>query len=184
MEVMSRFEILSTLGITAVLLTLFAKAWLYWGQLQLPLVRFDGASLLWGLGLAGAIILLSYGCYGLWPAYRHIAQNWSQVILRPLAWPDLLWIGLLPGLSEELLFRGVMLPGLGYNAMALVISSLCFGLLHATGRSQWPYALWATLVGVMLGLGLMFTDNLAVPIVAHVCCNIGSAIFWKRQRLA
>lgn len=31
-------------------------------------------------------------------------------VLAPLQWYDLLWVGGLPGLSEELLFRGALIP--------------------------------------------------------------------------
>ena len=33
-------------------------------------------------------------------------------VLTPLSWPDLLWVAALPGLSEELLFRGALIPAL------------------------------------------------------------------------
>ncbi len=33
-------------------------------------------------------------------------------VLTPLSWPDLLWVAALPGISEELLFRGALIPAL------------------------------------------------------------------------
>lgn len=33
-------------------------------------------------------------------------------VLTPLAWYDLLWVAALPGISEELLFRGALIPAL------------------------------------------------------------------------
>ena len=33
-------------------------------------------------------------------------------VLTPLSWPDLLWVAALPGMSEELLFRGALIPAL------------------------------------------------------------------------
>ena len=51
--------------------------------------------------------------YRLWPAYRQSADVYLALVLKPLILMDLIWLGLLPGLSEELLFRGVMLPALG-----------------------------------------------------------------------
>jgi uncharacterized protein len=88
-------------------------------------------------------------------------------------------LGLLPGLSEELLFRGVIVGGLGYGLLGLLGAALCFGLLHMSSAKQWPYALWAGVVGLILGGGLIFTSNLLVPIVAHVFCNLCSASVWK-----
>ena len=36
----------------------------------------------------------------------------SSQVLTPLSWPDLLWVAALPGISEELLFRGALIPAL------------------------------------------------------------------------
>ena len=88
-------------------------------------------------------------------------------------------MGLLPGLSEELLFRGVMLPAIGMNMGGIVLSSLCFGVLHLSGLQQWPYVVWATLVGFLLGLSALETGNLLVPILAHIVTNLISSLAWK-----
>ena len=89
---------------------------------------------------------------------------------------------LLPGLSEELLFRGVMLPALGFNHLAVIVSSICFGVLHLSGSGQWAYVFWATIVGVMLGYSAFFSGNLLVPIVAHIVTNLVSSYLWKIQQ--
>jgi uncharacterized protein len=137
------------------------------------------------LGIAISLGLVITGLsnivYRLWPAYRDSADFYLAFVMKPLAWPDLLWLGLLPGISEELLFRGVMLPSLGYNLAGVVMAALCFGLLHMSGTRQWPYALWAGVVGVALGYALLLTDNMLVPIGAHVCCNLCSGAIWKWQ---
>jgi membrane protease YdiL (CAAX protease family) len=99
--------------------------------------------------------------------------------LHPLTWIDLIWMGLLPGLSEEFLFRGVMLPAIGLNMTGVIFSSLCFGVLHLSGLQQWPYVVWATLVGLVLGFSALTTGNLLVPIVAHIFTNLCSSLMWK-----
>jgi membrane protease YdiL (CAAX protease family) len=85
----------------------------------------------------------------------------------------------LPGLSEELLFRGIMLPALGLNLTAVIVSSLVFGVLHLSGLQQWPYVIWATIVGFALGYTALVTGNLMVPIVAHIVTNLVSSSLWK-----
>ena len=115
----------------------------------------------------------------MWPAYRHSADVYLELVIKPLIWPDLIWLGLLPGLSEELLFRGVMLPALGLNLFAVTISSIIFGILHFSGAGQWPYVIWATIVGFALGYVAMITGNLFVPIFAHVITNLVSSFLWK-----
>jgi hypothetical protein len=117
--------------------------------------------------------------YRLWPAYRQSADVYLELVIKPLVWPDLIWLGLLPGISEELLFRGVMLPALGLNLLGLIGSSICFGISHLSGLKQWPYAAWATAVGLILGLSALETGNLFVPILAHIVTNLISGVSWK-----
>jgi uncharacterized protein len=181
-EPMGRLELLSIMGITAVFMALIAKAMLYFGQLQLPAVQITPQSIGMGLLLSLGLVFMSRIVYQLWPAYRANSDWYLNLVVRPLAWPDLIWLGLLPGLSEELLFRGVLLPSIGYNWVGVILSALCFGLLHTNSRQQWPYALWASVVGLVLGMALLQTGNLAVPIFAHICCNIFSASLWKWQQ--
>jgi hypothetical protein len=100
-------------------------------------------------------------------------------VIKPLIWADIIWLGLLPGLSEELLFRGVMLPALGLNLTAVIISSLLFGILHLSGANQWPYVVWATIIGFALGYCALVTGNLLVPIIAHIITNLVSSCLWK-----
>jgi uncharacterized protein len=179
MEYMSRFEVLGAIGVTSLILLGAAKLTLHVGQMRLPPVFFSWQHLLIGLGLGVAIILASNLVYRIWPEYRESADFYLSQIITPLVWPDLIWLGLLPGLSEELLFRGVIVGGLGYDVLGLLGAALCFGLLHMSSLKQWPYALWAGIVGMALGCGLIATDNLLVPIVAHIFCNLCSASFWK-----
>ena len=105
------------------------------------------------------------------------------MVLKPLAWPDLIWLGLLPGLSEELLFRGVILAAFGLDLVAAIASSLLFGILHFSGVQQWPYVVWATVVGFVLSYSALITGNLLVPIIAHIMINLISSSLWKATHL-
>jgi membrane protease YdiL (CAAX protease family) len=103
------------------------------------------------------------------------------MVLQPLTWADLIWMGLLPGLSEELLFRGVMLPAIGLNVNGVIFSSLCFGVLHLSGLQQWPYVVWATVIGLVLGTSALVSGNLLVPIAAHITTNLLASLVWKAR---
>ncbi len=89
--------------------------------------------------------------------------------LAPYHWTDLLILATVAGISEEILFRGVLQPWLenawGMNA-GLIFSSIIFGLVHAVTPL---YAILATLVSVYLGLCLDYGEsrNLLTPIVIH-----------------
>lgn len=179
LEPLTRMQVLVAMGGTAIVLLVISKAWLQLSQVSLLPLDFTPISLAWGLGVGGLITVTSILMYRIWPAYSRSADTYLKIVLNPLLWPDLIWLGLLPGLSEELLFRGVMLSDLGVNTLALVVSSLSFGILHFSGEKQWPYVIWATVVGFILGYSAIATDNLLVPIIAHVFTNLMSGCLWK-----
>lgn len=179
MEPLTRVQVLAAMGLTAVVLLFIAKIWLLLDSVVLLPIDWRGLALPLGVGLGVGITIASGIVYRLWEAYRKSADFYLTFILKPLVWTDLIWLGLLPGLSEELLFRGVMLPALGLNMTGVLVSSLCFGVLHLSGAEQWPYVVWATVVGFLLGFSALETGNLLVPIVAHVTTNFISSCMWK-----
>ncbi len=181
-QTLTRTQILVAMGVTAVLLLLIAKLWLRFGNISMLPLSWTAMALPLGLGFGVTITVASSLVYRLWAAYRRSADFYLELVLKPLLWPDLIWVGLLPGLSEELLFRGVMLPALGLNLTGVIVSSLCFGILHFSGSKEWPYVVWATAVGLLLGYSALFTGNLLVPIVAHIFTNLISSCSWKLGR--
>jgi hypothetical protein len=176
---LTRTQVLVAMGATAILLWIIAKVWLQFGRFSLMSWRWHETELLWGVLLGLSITALSGLAYRLWSDYRRSANYYLEMVLKPLALPDLIWLGLLPGLSEELLFRGVMIPAFGYDHFAVILSSACFGVLHMSGSQQWPYVVWASVVGLFLGYSALLSDNLLVPIVAHIITNLISSYFWK-----
>lgn len=182
-EPLSRLQILTVMGATAVVLLLVARLWLVFDPAAFLPFQLSAVDGLLGVGLGLAITLASAIAYEIWPRYRQSADVYLKFVLQPLAWPDLLWLGLLPGLSEELLFRGVMLPAIGLNSFGILVSGLSFGVLHLSSLSQWAYMVWASLVGLALAFSAAATQNLLVPVVAHIVTNLVSSLVWKlRQR--
>ncbi|MDZ8227217.1 MULTISPECIES: CPBP family intramembrane glutamic endopeptidase [unclassified Nostoc] len=180
---LTRIQILGAMGATAIILLIVAKLSLYLGNFSIFSWDLNQRELLLGVGLGLVITALSGIAYRVWIAYRKSADYYLEMVLRPLTLPDLIWLGLLPGLSEELLFRGVMLPALGLDHLAVIVSSLCFGILHFSGSQQWPYVIWATIVGMIFAYSALLTGNLLVPIVAHIITNWISSYFWKMSQL-
>ncbi|MBE9049819.1 CPBP family intramembrane metalloprotease [Nostocales cyanobacterium LEGE 11386] len=180
---LTRTQVLVAMGVTAILLWVVARIWLYYGNFYLLRWRWSVSDVILGMGLGLIITILSGLAYRLCPPYRRSADYYLEIVLKPLALPDLIWLGLLPALSEELLFRGVMLPALGLDNVAVVVSSLAFGVLHLSGPQQWPYVIWATIIGLILGYGALLSGNLLVPIVAHMMTNWISSFFWKLRRV-
>ncbi|MEP0911079.1 CPBP family intramembrane glutamic endopeptidase [Leptolyngbya sp. FACHB-711] len=178
-EPLSRVQVLTAMGVTAIVLLLASRLWLLLDPVALLPLDWSIQSALWGVGLGVGITAASSITYRLWAGYRQSADYYLALIIQPLALPDLIWLGLLPALSEELLFRGVMLPSVGLNWYGLLISSLCFGVMHFSGREQWSYMIWATTIGLVLGWGALETGNLLVPVVAHIVTNLVSSCIWK-----
>ncbi|MDJ0515797.1 MAG: CPBP family intramembrane metalloprotease [Trichodesmium sp. MO_231.B1] len=177
-EPLTRIQVLVAMGVTALVLLAISKICLLFGINLLP-VTWNLRALLWGVAIALGITTASGLVYRIWPAYRRSADTYLKLVLTPLLWPDLVWLGLLPGLSEELLFRGVVLSALGLDTVALIASSIFFGVLHLSGREQWPYMIWATIVGLVLGYSALVTGNLLIPIIAHILTNLISSSVWK-----
>ncbi len=176
---LTRTQVLIAMGVTALLLLLVSKLWVNVGSgLMLPIAWSSEHALL-GVGLGVGITLASSVIYALWSEYRQSADYYLQLVLKPLVFPDIIWLGLLPGLSEELLFRGVMLPTFGLDAAGILFSSLCFGMLHLSSFKQWSYVVWATAIGGVLGVSALMTNNLLVPILAHITTNFISGCLWK-----
>ena len=79
----------------------------------------------------------------------------------------LLWMALLSGVSEELVFRSWLGGWIGVVPQAVI-----FALLHQTpGKSRWVWLSWTLAVG--LGFGWMFQviGSLSSTVVAHVTVN-------------
>ncbi len=181
---LTRTQVLVAMGATAILLWIVAKLWLRFGNVSLFKLYWYPRDLFLGVGLGLVITLLSGLIHRFSAPYRRSADYYLELVLNPLALPDLIWLGLLPGLSEELLFRGVMLPALGADHLAVIVSSLCFGVLHLSGSEQWPYVIWATIIGIIFGYSALLSGNLLVPIVAHILTNWLSSYLWKIRRFS
>jgi membrane protease YdiL (CAAX protease family) len=127
---------------------------------------WDG--LLWGS--AAAVVLAASNLWLLrargsrWPgdALRYVCR----VIVRPLfehvSPAQIAAISVLAGVSEELLFRGVLQPLVGLPAASVV-----FGAVHVGGRAFIGYGVWAACIGGVFGWLMVQTGGLLAPIVAH-----------------
>ena len=126
-----------------------------------------------GWGIAATLPLLA----GFWwlvhaqaPTLRQLRNRVDQLLreLFPRAnLMELAVISALAGVTEELLFRGVVqtyLISWTMPILGLAIASLVFGAFHAMSRL---YFVLTTAVGVYLGALLLWCQDLTVPIVAH-----------------
>lgn len=140
-----------------------------------PLAHFvvEPEALLWG-------VLGTLPLYLLFVLFYSVPLGGMQDIKRFLLdklgpflggcrWPELLYLGFLAGVSEEILFRGFLQPWLerdwGWWG-GLVFSNMIFALVHWVTPL---YALLAGLTGAYLGWALDFGGerNLLAPILIH-----------------
>lgn len=181
-ESFTRTQLLAFMGVTAVILLIIAQVWRILGSIRLIPIKFSVESIVLGVVIAFIIIVASSILSKVWADYRHSAEAYLDLIVTPLVIPDLIWLGLLPGLSEELLFRGVMIPAFGYDLFAVIVSSILFGVLHLSSVQNWHYVIWAIVIGLVLGYSVYVTDNLLVPIIAHSLTNFFSGLIWKIKK--
>jgi membrane protease YdiL (CAAX protease family) len=95
-------------------------------------------------------------------------------------------LGMAAGFGEEMLFRGILqfelVKRLGSSTLAIGLSSLLFGALHAVTP---VYALLAGLASVYFGFLYVSSGNLAVPILCHAIYDVGALMYahWTVSRL-
>ncbi|HSJ76602.1 MAG TPA: CPBP family intramembrane glutamic endopeptidase [Gemmatimonadales bacterium] len=146
----------------------------------------DPAGLLWGL--AGVLPLLAGLAWMLSSSWRPVRQLVALVVehlgdmLAGQSVGGLAALATVAGVSEEVLFRGVVQPGLARSmpaGLALLVTSLLFGLVHFASRS---YAILATIMGLYLGILFQLTGNLLAPVVAHAAYDFAALLWISRLR--
>lgn len=124
-------------------------------------------------GLAGGALLFAavIGAAAVLGVYRIDGEGNSATV-----WVSLAFLALVPGFTEEILFRGILfrfIEQAGGSGVALAVTSLFFGLAHifnpnATIFSSLAIALEA---GLMLGAVYMLTRRLWAVIGGHAAWN-------------
>lgn len=117
-------------------------------------------------------------------ATRVLVRHWKSAKLlhsdlRPVVHDagdgTLLVLGIASGVTEELFFRGLLVPFLG-----LILSSLAFGGLHQLrGRAGIVWTIWAGIMGFVFGGLFLATGSLLGPIVAHTAINVVNLRFLR-----
>jgi uncharacterized protein len=137
------------------------------GQYLYPTV----GDVVWGLlATVPLVLVLAWMLRSTVGPVRDLVKLVTQQVGPLVARCTLLELGCLAavaGISEEILFRGVLQPALGRwlpETGALVMASLVFGLVHAASR---VYALFAALMGLYLGAVFLLRNSLIPPILAH-----------------
>ncbi len=151
-------------------------------------IAFTPMALLWGVIGTIPLCLMSWALDRVpWEPFTRMSQTLTNVLgpaVRDCTWTELVTLSLLVGVSEELLFRGVLQVGLlpwGWWP-AMIATSVAFGLAHAITPT---YAVCAALVGAYLSLIMEAASppNLLIPILCHAGCDLYAFVQLKREQL-
>ena len=163
-----RLEWCLSLGLIAL-----AGTWAWLRGIPLPALLVPHARDVAAGVIVGALLWTSIPLLRAAPEMARLWQTLLVPFSRSLTIGDVIVVALLSGVSEELFFRGILLPEIG-----LLASSALFGLLHALNR---VYAIWAALTGAVFALLAVTAGSLVAPIVAHALYNAGALLVLRRS---
>ncbi|MCF7912394.1 MAG: ABC transporter permease subunit [Candidatus Cloacimonetes bacterium] len=111
--------------------------------------------------------------YPLPESYLEGMQKLMQLHELPI-WQSLMIIAVLPGICEEMLFRGYVIRGFEKSGTwkAIIISGILFGLFHLDFFRLLP----AALMGIWLGYLLIKTKSIFVTMLAHMLHNSSTLV--------
>ncbi|KGN62343.1 uncharacterized protein LOC101207590 isoform X1 [Cucumis sativus] len=139
----------------------------------------------WQLQLIiGLVVLISSSRFFLlktWPDFAESSEAANRQVLTSLQPLDYAVVAFLPGISEELLFRGALIPLLGFNWASVVVTAAIFGILHLGGGRKYSFAIWATFVGLAYGYATIESSSIVVPMASHALNNLVGGILWTYE---
>ncbi|MBS4026476.1 MAG: CPBP family intramembrane metalloprotease [Clostridia bacterium] len=151
------------IGLAQVIAYFFLKKNLIATLINEKIINNLGTGLIIGISLFAAVYL----------SYRYIPPlgRWSRRVILPLLKnidpKFLMAMGILAGLSEELLFRGALQPIIGIG-----LASLLFGFVHYLGNKDLLlYGVIASAMGLVMGTAFSYTGEILVPVAAHSVYN-------------
>ncbi|MBC8384175.1 MAG: CPBP family intramembrane metalloprotease [Candidatus Cloacimonetes bacterium] len=107
----------------------------------------------------------------IYPIPETYLQNLEKLISIPdiSIWMSLFIIAVLPGICEEILFRGYFMNVFKKHGFrnSIIITGILFGILHLDPFRMLP----VTILGFWMGYLLLSTNSVFVPIFAHIINN-------------
>lgn len=189
-EAVDRSTFLTLAGLFQCGMLILALGLASWLEIDLwQALEWNPWSLVWG-GLAAVPLcgLSVWIQHSRWQPFREIQEAWQTGLVPSLTdcrRMDFVLLSIMVGISEELLFRGVLQSWLSsWNVWAAILmANLVFGLAHAVTR---VYIFLAMCVGLYFSALMWLTepDNLWTPIVAHALCDWFAFERLKRVALA
>ncbi len=142
---------------------------------------------IFSIGMSGVLFIISLGMYHA-PFHfvtkiRVALSHRLDSIFKDISLLKISLVSLAAGLGEEFFFRG-FLQEYFYNSIgtwpALLVSNFLFGLAH--WKIAPLYSLFAGFLGVLLGLSMIYTDNLLVPVIIHTLYDFIALYYFSKRR--
>jgi len=182
-----RQAVLSMTIFAEVFVLLIASVWIFFAKIDLrPLLVVNMKALVLSVLAALLVTLLNLAIMKL--ADKYSAQNYLLKSMKDLihkqmlpligrlTFLDSILVSAVSGLCEEVFFRGVLQDQCG-----IVPSACAFGLAHLPRIYYFPYALWATYVGLLMSFLVVQTGSLYSPMIAHALINFASITVLRRM---
>ena len=188
-DVMPNYDRQAVLAMTLwaeIIVLIIAVIWILFAKIDLrPVLIFNVQALIMGALAALLVTLLNLAImhlaniYGekvyLLKSMKDLLNKQMLPLIGHLSFSDSILVAVVSGLCEELFFRGVLQSQCG------IISSACaFGLAHLPRIYYFPYALWATYVGLLMSFLMLKTGSLYSPMIAHALINFASINVLRR----
>lgn len=138
------------------------------------------------LGVSSALPLIAFFIWILqssYPPFVEVRLFLEQFVARMFGrWsiPQLALLSIVAGVGEEILFRGVLQPGMAKittPAVGLIVASFAFALCHALTKA---YFISTFVIGIYLSLVWQAADNLLAPIITHALYDFVALLYFLR----
>ena len=179
-QLASPSDIVFSLAVTVLVVLAYKLVVVRLGEHPRDDLPFDGRARDAVSGFAQGTLLFSaiVGVAALLGVYRALGLSPAEDWL-----PILIGTGLMAGVTEEILLRGIVfrwLEELGGSWLALALSALLFGFLHAANPNATVVSSLAIALaaGVLLGGAYMLTRNLWLAIGLHAGWNVTQGLLW------
>lgn len=145
----------------------------------------DASVVAWcAVGVVPSLLLIPWSLRSTWPpliAFRAEVEEMVVPMFEGMGVASMLWISLMAGAGEELLFRLWLqqaLTGAVGPLGGLLLASLLFGLAHPISRL---YVVTAAAIGAWLGLLMLASGSLVPAIFVHAVHD-AAALTWMVPR--
>lgn len=147
----------------------------------IDLKRFKPKTWLLPISIGAWLFGMLFGYIGesMWPMNEEFTKIFETIFDENSLLPLLLIVAVMPGIAEELVFRGLLLHGfkkLG-NKKAILISSLLFALMHLEPSRL----LFTFILGIIFAMITLRTGTIWYSAVIHCLINATSIILAKNE---